>query len=72
MTTDLWNGVGDWNLNPNDWSLEVAPTSSTPAEIQSGQATSLTSGTAQALTIDSGASLLPGLRRRLADHQARA
>ena len=52
VTTDLWNGTGDWNLNPADWSAGAPPTSSTPAEIQSGSCTITTSSTAQALTID--------------------
>jgi hypothetical protein len=56
MTTDLWNGNGDWNLNPSDWSSGV-PTSTTPAEIQSGTATISTSGVAKWLTIDSNTSL---------------
>jgi len=55
MTTDFWNGNGDWNLNPSGWSLLTPPTSSTPAEIQSGTATISTSGVAEWLTIDSGA-----------------
>ncbi len=57
MTTDLWNGNGDWNLNPADWSLGAPPTSSEGAEIQSGTATISTSGVAEWLTIDSGAGL---------------
>jgi hypothetical protein len=57
MTTDVWNGNGDWNLNTSDWSLGAPPTSSTPAEIQSGTSTISTSGAAEWLTIDSGATL---------------
>jgi hypothetical protein len=56
MATDKWNGSGDWNLNSSNWSSGVL-TSSTPAEIQTGTSTISTSGTAQWLTIDSGAEL---------------
>ena len=55
---DLWNNIGDWNLNATtDWSLGSAPTSTTPAEIETGSATISTSGAAYLLTIDSGATL---------------
>jgi fibronectin-binding autotransporter adhesin len=61
MTTDLWNGNGDWNLNPSDWSADAPPTSTTPAEIQTGTATISTNpapgNAAEWLTIDSGAEL---------------
>ena len=58
IVTDLWNNIGDWNLNAaTDWSLGSAPTSTTPAEIETGSATISTSGAADLLTIDSGATL---------------
>jgi len=71
MRTDLWNGNGDWNLNPADWSLGAPPTSSEGAEIQSGNSTISTSAphAAEWLTIDSGAglSLDNGVRLTLTD-----
>ncbi len=56
MTADKWNGNGDWDLNPSDWSSGI-PTPTTPAEIQSGTATISSGGfgEAQSLTIDGGA-----------------
>ena len=57
VTTDLWNGTGDWNLNPADWSAGAPPTASTPAEIQSGNCTITASSTAQTLAIDQFAEL---------------
>jgi hypothetical protein len=57
-TTDQWNGKSDWNLKAaTDWSLGSAPTSTTPAEIETGSATISTSGAAGLLAIDSGATL---------------
>jgi hypothetical protein len=47
MTTDSWNGNGDWNLDPTSWSLGAPPTSSEGAEIQSGTAAISTSGVAE-------------------------
>ncbi len=58
VVTDQWNNNGDWNLNSaTDWSLGSAPTSTTPAEIQTGLALISSSGAAEQLTIDSGATL---------------
>jgi hypothetical protein len=51
-----WNGTGDWNTNTNDWSRGL-PDLTTPAEIQSGACVIATSGQAQQLTVDYGATL---------------
>ena len=56
MPADKWNGNGDWEANPSDWSSGI-PTPTTPAEIQTGTATISDGGfgEAQSLTIDGGA-----------------
>jgi hypothetical protein len=57
MAIDDWNGTGDWNLNPTDWSLGAPPSSVEDAAIQSGDCTVSTSGQVDLLTIISGADL---------------
>jgi hypothetical protein len=57
MATDYWNGTGDWNLNPTDWSLLAPPSSIEAAEIQTGDSTLSTSGWVDILNIISGAQL---------------
>ena len=58
MAVDQWNGNGDWNLNPSDWSPSGAPPSkTTDAEIETGAAALTTSGTAAWLSIDAGAAV---------------
>ena len=54
MTTDTWDGTGDWNVDPvRHWSLAAPPTATTPAEIlQQASSTISTSGEAASLQID--------------------
>ncbi len=61
MTTSKWNGNGDWDLNPADWSSGI-PTLATSVEIQSGSASLSSGGIGEALSlaIDSGAALWLG------------
>jgi hypothetical protein len=54
MAIDDWNGTGDWNLSPTDWSLGAPPSSTKDAEIQSGDSTLSTSGWVDILNILSG------------------
>jgi hypothetical protein len=54
MAIDDWNGTGDWNLNPTDWSLRAPPSSTEDAEIQSGDSALSTSGWVDILNIPSG------------------
>ena len=57
VTTDFWNGVGNWT-DTSHWSMGVVPLAQTPAVIQSGTVTH-SSGTdsAGSITISSGAEL---------------
>jgi hypothetical protein len=57
MAIDDWNGTGDWNLNPTDWSLGAPPSSIEDAEIQTGDSTLSTAGWVDILNIISGAQL---------------
>ena len=55
MTTDIWNGNGDWNSNLGDWSLSVAPGAANDALIESGTNTLSTTGVAAVITVNSNA-----------------
>jgi fibronectin-binding autotransporter adhesin len=57
MAIDDWNGTGDWNLNPTDWSLGAPSSLTEDAFIESGDSTHSTSGWADILNIISGAQL---------------
>src|ERR1700689_4192014 len=54
MAVDRWNGNGDWNGNPGDWSTGIPPASTDYAEIQSGTDTLSTTAAVKAVTVDSG------------------
>ena len=55
-TTDKWNGSGDWEANPSDWSAGI-PTPTTPAEIQSGTPTSFGYGSPRTRLLVAGAGI---------------
>jgi len=44
MAIDDWNGTGDGNLSPTDWSLGAPPSSTEDVEIQSGDSIALRLG----------------------------
>ena len=57
MGSDYWNGTGDWNLTPTDWSLGAPPSLAEDAVIESGDSTLSSSGWVDILNIISGAQL---------------
>ena len=57
MTTDIWNGNGNWTANPTDWSTGSSPPSSDDAEIASGTDTLTTTTSVHSVTIAPAANL---------------
>ncbi len=55
MTTDVWNGNGNWSSTPTDWSLANAPTASDDVVIASGTDTLSTAGVANVIAVNSNA-----------------
>lgn len=55
MTTDIWNGNGNWSSTPGDWSLDTAPTASDDVVIASGTDTLSTAGVANVIAVSSNA-----------------
>ncbi len=55
MTTDVWNGDGNWSSTPTDWSLANAPTASDDVVIASGTDTLSTAGVANVIAVNSNA-----------------
>lgn len=51
MSSDVWNGSGDWNSNASDWSLGAPPTASENALIETGTDSLTAAGVAAGLTI---------------------
>jgi hypothetical protein len=57
MAEDIWNGVGNWYGDPEDWSDDAAPGPNDSVEIQSGDVTLTNPTSVSSLTVDSGATL---------------
>ena len=55
-TTKTWNGTGDWNNNPSDWTPSGVPAATDNAEIASGTVTVSTATTINSILVDASTS----------------